>query len=60
MCKVSVIVPIYNVEKYIEKCVRSLFEQTFDDIEYIFVDDATPDNSIEIYQNCYLFTLIEL
>jgi glycosyltransferase involved in cell wall biosynthesis len=48
MCKVSVIVPIYNVEKYIEKCVRSLFEQTFDDIEYIFVDDATPDNSIEI------------
>ena len=45
MCKVSVIVPIYNVEKYIEKCVRSLFEQTFDDIEYIFVDDATPDNS---------------
>lgn len=43
MCKVSVIVPIYNVEKYIEKCVRSLFEQTFDDIEYIFVDDATPD-----------------
>ena len=60
MCKVSVIVPIYNVEKYIEKCVRSLFEQTFDDIEYIFVDDATPDNSIEFYQNCYLFTLIEL
>lgn len=60
MCKVSVIVPIYNVEKYIEKCVRSLFEQTFDDIEYIFVDDATPIIVLKFYQNCYLFTLIEL
>lgn len=60
MCKVSVIVPIYNVEKYIEKCVRSLFEQTFDDIEYIFVDDATPDNSIEILSELLSVTLIEL
>lgn len=48
MPKISVIVPIYNVEKYIERCARSLFEQTFDDIEYIFVDDCTPDNSISI------------
>ena len=39
MPKVSVFVPIYKVEKYIERCVRSLFEQTLDDIEYIFVDD---------------------
>jgi glycosyltransferase involved in cell wall biosynthesis len=46
--KVSVIVPIYNVEKYIERCARSLFEQTLDDIEYIFVDDCSPDNSISI------------
>lgn len=35
MPKVSVCVPVYNVEKYIEKCVRSLFEQTLEDIEYI-------------------------
>lgn len=48
MCKVSVIVPIYGVEKYIERCVKSLFNQTLDDIEYIFVDDCTQDNSIEI------------
>lgn len=48
MPKVSVCVPIYNVEKYIEKCARSLFEQTLDDIEYIFVNDCTPDNSIGI------------
>lgn len=46
--KVSVIVPVYGVEKYIERCVRSLFEQTLDDIEYIFVDDCSPDNSIAI------------
>ena len=43
---VSVIIPIYNVEKYIEKCVRSLMEQTLQNMEFIFVDDCTPDNSI--------------
>lgn len=46
--KVSVIIPVYSVEKYIARCVRSLFEQTLDDIEYIFVDDCSPDNSIQI------------
>ena len=45
---VSIIVPIYNVEKYIERCIRSLFEQTMDQIEYIFVDDCTPDQSMAI------------
>lgn len=45
---VSVLVPIYNVEKYIERCAISLFEQTYEDIEYIFVDDCSPDNSISI------------
>lgn len=50
MTKVSVIIPIYNVAKYIEKCVSSLMEQTLEDIEYIFVDDCTPDNSIEILE----------
>lgn len=48
--KVSVIIPVYNVEKYIEKCARSLFEQTLYDIEYIFIDDKTPDNSIAIVE----------
>lgn len=46
--KVSVVVPIYNVEAYIERCVRSLFEQTLDSLEYIFVNDCTPDNSMLI------------
>lgn len=48
MPKISVIVPIYGVEKYIERCARSLFEQTLDDLEYIFVDDCSYDKSIEI------------
>lgn len=48
MPKVSVIIPVYGVELYIERCARSLFEQTLDDIEYLFIDDCTPDKSIEI------------
>lgn len=48
MPKLSVLVPVYNVEAWIDKCARSLFEQTIDDVEYIFVDDCTPDRSIEI------------
>lgn len=51
MFKISIIIPVYNVEKYIERCVRSLFEQTLDDIEFIFVDDASPDNSIQIIKS---------
>ena len=49
--KVSILVPVYKASKYIERCARSLFEQTFQDIEYIFVDDASPDNSIAILKN---------
>ena len=49
--KVSIIVPIYRVEEYIERCAESLFAQTFDDIEYIFVDDCSPDKSVEILEN---------
>ena len=48
--KVSILVPVYNVSDFIEKCAHSLFQQTFDDIEYIFVDDCTPDDSIEKLQ----------
>ena len=46
--KVSVCIPVYGVEKYIEQCVRSLFGQTLKEIEYIFVDDCTLDRSIDI------------
>lgn len=46
--KVSVIIPVYKAEKYIERCARSLFSQTLNNIEYIFVDDASPDKSMDI------------
>lgn len=46
--KVSVIVPIYKAEKYIERCVMSLLKQTLKEIELIFVDDCSPDRSIDI------------
>lgn len=51
MPKVSVIIPVYGVEKYIERCARSLFEQTLDDIEYLFIDDCTPDYSVDVLRN---------
>lgn len=49
---ISVIVPIYNVRDYIERCACALFEQTLKEVEYIFVDDASPDDSIEILKSC--------
>ncbi|MDR2962788.1 MAG: glycosyltransferase [Bacteroidales bacterium] len=48
---VSIVVPIYNVSKYIERCAHSLLGQSFGDIEYVFVNDCTPDDSIEILQS---------
>lgn len=49
--KVSVVIPVYGVEKYIERCARSLFEQTLDNIEYLFIDDCTPDDSVNILRS---------
>lgn len=48
MPKVSIIVPIYNVEKYISKCLESILNQTFTDFEAILIDDGSPDRSVEI------------
>jgi glycosyltransferase involved in cell wall biosynthesis len=45
--QVSILVPVYNVSKCIERCAHSLFKQTFENIEYVFVNDCTPDDSIE-------------
>lgn len=49
--RISVIIPVYGVERYIEKCARSLFEQTYENIEFIFVNDCTKDKSIDVLQN---------
>ena len=46
--KVSVIVPVYNVENYLEKCLTSLVNQTLKDIEIIVVNDGSTDNSQKI------------
>lgn len=54
MVKVSIIIPVYGVEKYIEKCARSVFEQTYSNLEIVFVNDCTPDNSISIIQHLLL------
>lgn len=45
--KVSIIVPVYNVSAYIERCIKSVMAQTYTNIECIIVDDVTPDDSIE-------------
>lgn len=50
MKKVSVIVPVYGVEKYIAETVRSLLEQTYQNFEILLIDDTSPDRSIEICQ----------
>lgn len=50
MVKVSVIVPVYNVENYLEYCLSGLLNQTLQDIEIICVNDGSTDNSINILQ----------
>ena len=50
MPKVSIIVPVYNVEKYLEKCLDSLINQTLKDIEIICINDGSLDNSINILE----------
>ena len=49
--KVSILIPIYNAGKYIERCATSLFGQTYGDIEFVFVNDCSTDNSISILKS---------
>ena len=50
MIKVSVIIPVYRVEAFIERCADSLFSQSLKEAEFVFVDDASPDNSIVLLE----------
>ena len=47
---ISVIIPIYKVEEFIVRCVNSLMQQTMEEVEFIFVNDATPDDSMVLLQ----------
>lgn len=42
----SIIVPVYNCERYIQRCIKSILSQTFRDFELIIVDDGSSDNSL--------------
>lgn len=46
--KISIIVPVYNVEKYLEKCVKSIINQTYTNLEILLINDGSTDNSLEI------------
>lgn len=48
---VTIVVPMYNVDNYIGKCIRSVFEQSYENIEYVFVDDCSPDNSMAVVEH---------
>ncbi len=49
--KVSVIIPMYNSEKYIEKCINSVIEQTYNNIEILIINDCSTDSSLNIVKN---------
>ena len=57
MPKISVIIPVYNSELYLEQCLDSVISQTLKDIEIICVDDGSTDNSFEILKNTSIYRL---
>ena len=61
MEKISVIVPVYNVESYLERCINSLLNQTYSNLEIILIDDGSTDRSGQIcdqYKNRDEFVVI--
>lgn len=60
MSKVSIIVPVYNSEKYLKKCLNSLINQTFKDIEIVLVNDGSTDNSLNIINDYLIDSRVKL
>ena len=50
MVKISIIVPVYNTEPYLEQCLDSIINQTLEDIEIICVNDGSTDNSLSVLE----------
>ena len=46
--EVSVIVPVYNAHKYLKRCIRSILDQTYENLDIVLIDDGSQDNSLEI------------
>lgn len=46
--KISIVIPCYNVEKYVEKCIKSIMNQTYSDLEVIVIDDKSTDGTYDV------------
>ena len=49
---ISVVIPVYNTSSYLARCIDSIFEQDLKDVELIFIDDCSTDNSFEVLNQC--------
>ena len=48
---ISIIIPVYNTEKYLERCINSVLDSTYENFEILLVDDGSNDRSLEICRN---------
>lgn len=57
---ISLIIPVYNVSKYVERCLKSIIKQTYNHFECILVDDASPDDSFQTLPTIIIVVVIPL